>query len=195
LAPAVWLAGVWLAGVAGVWVTEVVPADVGATVLLVSCLTSLDPLGEPSLLADSRTDIEGFEPPVPPKGTVVLVTGLTVVLVVAGTVVAVAVGAAGATVVAVPWAPEAPAGGEAGAVSAEAGPEPRNRKTPARSAKDAAHLRGLTTSFLGLELICWERPLVVRACVVLRARRPKHHRRDGGFLTWAPRPGKHRLGR
>ena len=52
----------------------------------------------------------------------------------------------------------APAGGEAGAVWAEAGPAFSTRKSPARSAKDATHLRGLTTSFLGLLLIGLNRP-------------------------------------
>jgi hypothetical protein len=111
------------------------------------------------LLAASRTAIDGFEPPDPLTGTVVLGTALTVVLVVGATVPLGAsvefpgeLSAAGALV---PWAPvEEPAGDVAGAASAEAGPEPTSRKSPARSAKDAAHLRGLTTSFLGLELIC-----------------------------------------
>jgi len=121
--------------------------------------------------------IEGFDDP-PPWGTEV-VTGLTVVLVVAGAAVLLLAGAAvllvvadgavvlltGATVLVVtpvppdvPWAPVvlAPAGGEAGAASsAEAGRAPRSRKSPARSAKDAAHLRGLTTSISGLVHICW----------------------------------------
>jgi len=88
-----------------VWVTEVVPADVGAAVLFVSCFTTLGPPGEPSLVAASRTARDGLDPPDPLGGTVV-VTGLVVVLVVAGTVVAGAAvlpwaGAAGATVVAV----------------------------------------------------------------------------------------------
>jgi hypothetical protein len=108
---------------------------------------------------DWITAMLGFEPPLPPGATVVEVTGLTVVVVVAaaGAVVVGVVGVvvAGATVVAlaslacVPWelvgAPEA--------ASAEAGRAPRSRKRPARSAKDAAHLRGRTTSLLGLELI------------------------------------------
>jgi hypothetical protein len=57
----------------------------------------------------------------------------------------------------VPW-DWVPAAVEAGAVSAEAGPACSTRKRPARSAKDAAHLRGLTTSFLVLALIGLNRP-------------------------------------
>ncbi|MDQ6728563.1 MAG: hypothetical protein M3066_20740 [Actinomycetota bacterium] len=92
-APDVW--------VTGVWVTEVVPGDAGAAVLVVSCFTTLGPPGEPVWPIVWRNDTDGVELPVPPRGTVVLVTGLTVVLVVAGTVVVGAAGAAGAAVVGV----------------------------------------------------------------------------------------------
>ena len=49
--------------------------------------------------------------------------------------------------------PSLAAGPEAGAVSAEAGPEGSTRKSPVRSAKAAAHLRGLTASILALVLM------------------------------------------
>ncbi len=84
-----------------VWVTEVVPGDAGAAVLVVSCFTTLGPPGEPVWPIVWRNESDGVELPVPPRGTVVLVTGVTVVLVVAGTVVVGAAGAAGAAVVGV----------------------------------------------------------------------------------------------
>ncbi len=83
------------------------------------------------------------------------VAGATVVGEVAGATVV--TGLAWALLVDVPW-DWVPAGAEAGAVSAEAGPAFSTRKSPARSAKDATHLRGLTTSFLVLELIGLNRP-------------------------------------
>jgi hypothetical protein len=155
--------------------TEVVPAVVGVEVVGVVCLATACPLAAGAWVVGGTRDwitaMLGFEPPLPPGATVVE-TGLAMVVVVAaagavvggvvlGTVVA------GATVVlasppAVPWvlvgAPEA--------AWAEAGRAPRSRKRPARSAKDAAHLRGRTTSLLGLELICPDR----RPSVWLRAR-------------------------
>ena len=143
----------------GDWVTETSPADVGAAVLFDSCFSTPAPVGAVGLLAAWSTASDGFEPPLPPWGTVVLVTG-AVVLVVAGASVVVGATAVFTVVLvtAVPWAPGADgasAGDVAGAASAEAGPEPKSKKRPARSAKDATHLRGLTTSFLGLVLICW----------------------------------------
>jgi hypothetical protein len=93
--------------------------------------------------------------------------GATVVLVVAGAAVVggvvVATVVAGAALVAaplleVPWVPWAPAGSEAGVVCADAGRALRTRNRPARRAKDAAHLRGLTTSILGLVLIVRNAP-------------------------------------
>ena len=97
---------------------------------------------------------DGFEPPDPLGGTVVA-TGFTVVLVLAGAAV---VGGVVATVVGllpadVPEVPVAPSDPGAGAVWAEAGPACSTRKRPARSAKDATHRRGLTTSFLEPVLI------------------------------------------
>ncbi|HET7721432.1 MAG TPA: hypothetical protein VFK43_15805, partial [Acidimicrobiales bacterium] len=150
-------AGAELPPVAGdVWVTEVVPAVVGAVVVLVVSdgFTAADPLGcvgtvvVVALICWS-TASDGFDPPVP-VGTVVVgaavaVAGAAVVGVVAGATVV-----TGLAVVPWDWVPAAVV---AGAVSAEAGPAFSTRKRPARSAKDATHLRGLTTSFLVLELI------------------------------------------
>jgi len=161
-------------------VTEVDPAVVGEEVLFVSCFTTLVPPAVAGLLAASRNANDGVELPVPIEGTVVLVTGLTVVLVVGAAVVL-----TGTPVTGVPWTPAeagASAGGVAGAASAEAGPEPRSRKSPARSAKDAAHRRGLTTSIFGLALICPDYGLSW-ACLWLGTRRAKRLRRDKGFLT------------
>jgi hypothetical protein len=113
-------------------------------------------------LAAWRTANDGLDPPLPLAGTVVVGAGATVVPVVAGA--AVVGGVAGATVVAgallaaVPWVPLAPADPVVGAVSAEAALALRTRKRPARSAKDAAHLRGLTASILGLVLIRLNEP-------------------------------------
>jgi len=175
-----------------VWVTEVDPAVVGEEVLFVSCFTTLVPPAVAGLLAASRNANDGVELPVPIEGTVVLVTGLTVVLVVGSVLVLGAVPVVGATVVltgtlvtVAPWTPAeagASAGGVAGAASADAGPEPRSRKSPARSAKDAAHRRGLTTSIFGLALICPDYGLSW-ACLWLGTRRAKRLRRDKGFLT------------
>ena len=107
------------------------------------------------MAADSRIAIDGFELPDPLTGTVVLAVALTVVLVVLGAaVVGGVVDAVVALLPAVPWVPvEVPAGSEAGAVWAEAGPACSTRKRPARSAKDATHFSGLTTSILVLVLI------------------------------------------
>jgi hypothetical protein len=104
-----------------------------------------------------RIAIVGFEPPDPLTGTVVAGAGA----VVAGA--AVVGGAAGATVVTgtllaslllvdVPW-DWVPAAAGAGAVSAEAGRACSTRNRPAKSAKAATHLRGRTSSDLGLLLI------------------------------------------
>ena len=95
-------------------------------------------------------------------GTVVVgavaVAGAAVVGVVAGATVVTGLAVVGAMVLlGVPW-DWVPAAVVAGAVSAEAGPACSTRKRPARSAKDKAHLRGLTTSFLVLELIGLNRP-------------------------------------
>jgi hypothetical protein len=85
------------------WVTDVEPAVVGGVVLWVTGLTELVPPAGAGWvdgwltgwLADSSTDMLGFEPPLPLTGTVV-VTGLTVVVVAAaGAVVG---GGAGADV-------------------------------------------------------------------------------------------------
>ena len=145
-----------------VWVTEVVPAVVGAVVVLVVSdgFTAADPLGcvgtvvVVALICWSSAN-DGWDPPLP-MGTVVVGAGAAV----AGAAVVGVV--AGATVVTglaveVPW-DWVPAAVVAGAVSAEAGPAFRTRKRPARSAKDATHLRGLTTSFLVLALIGLNRP-------------------------------------
>jgi hypothetical protein len=169
-------AGVVPSPLAGdVVLTEVEPAVVVAEVVGVVCLATACPLAAGAWVVGGTRDwitaMLGFEPPLPPGATVVE-TGVTVLVVVAATgavVGGVVVGTvvAGATVVlaalpAVPWvlvgAPEA--------AWAEAGRAPRSRKRPARSAKDAAHLRGRTTSLLGLELIRPDR----RPSVWLRAR-------------------------
>jgi hypothetical protein len=135
----------------------------GVAVLLVSDFTTAAPpagAGAVVEVTDWRTDSGAFEPPLPTEGTVVLGVGATVVLMAGAVVVG---GVAGATVVtgallaAVPWV-WVPAGGEAGADSAEAGRAFSTRKSPARSAKEAAHLRGLTTSVLELLLIGLNRP-------------------------------------
>jgi hypothetical protein len=175
--------------------TEVEPAVVGEEVLWVTCFTTLDPPGEPSVLADWSTSMLGFEPPDPLTGTVV-VTGLTVLGVVAGgavvggvlagTVVAGAATVVGAVLPGVPWVPsEAP-----GAAWAEAGRAPRSRKSPARSAKDATHLRGLTASLLGLVLIWLDRPPCL-GCV----REGRRASAGTGEVYHGPgEDGKHRIG-
>jgi hypothetical protein len=148
---AVWAAGLELPPVPiDGWLAEGEPVGVGATVLGVVDFTTGGAVVV--VVSDWSTAIDGFEPPVPMSGTVVGV-GATVV---AGA--AVVGGAAGAAVVGVlavvPWLPVwVAAGGEAGAVSAEAGRAFSTRRRPARSAKDATHLRGLTTSILVLVLI------------------------------------------
>jgi hypothetical protein len=149
-----------------VWVTGVVPAVVGAVVVLVVSdgLAATDPLGfvgtvvVVALICWSNSS-EGFDPPLP-VGTVVVgagaaVAGAAVVGVAAGATVV--TGLAAALLVEVPW-DWVPAAVVAGAVSAEAGPECSTRKRPARSAKDATHLRGRTTSILVLALIGLNRP-------------------------------------
>jgi hypothetical protein len=85
-------------------------------------------------------------------GAAVALTGAAVVGGVAGATVVTGLAVAASLLVGVPW-DWVPAAVVAGAVSAEAGPAFSTRKRPARSAKDATHLRGLTTSFLVLELI------------------------------------------
>ena len=176
-AAAFWGAGVEpspfaFAGVSADVLTEVEPAVVGVDVLLVSDVTTAWPAGfgatvVTGVLADWRTANDGFEPPLPLGGTVVAGAGATVALVVAGAAVvggvAVATGA-GALLATVPWVPVAPADAEVGAVSAEAGWLFRTRKRPARSAKDAAHLRGLTASILGLVLIRLNEPPQLTGC-------------------------------
>lgn len=152
----------------GVWVTEVVPAVNGAVVVLVVSdgFTAADPLGCVGTVVVViavicwSSWIDGLDPP-DPEGTVVVGAAVAV----AGA--AVVAGVVGATVVTglavppllpdVPW-DWVPAAEGAGAVSAEAGPELSTRNSPARSAKDATHLRGLTASFLVLELIGLNRP-------------------------------------
>jgi hypothetical protein len=169
--PDVW-AGVCAAGAepppvaVDVWVTEVVPAVVGAVVVLVVSdgFTAADPLGCVGTVVVVAvicwsTANDGLDPP-DPEGTVVVgaavaVAGAAVVGVVAGATVV--TGLASVLLVEVPW-DWVPAAVVAGAVSAEAGPAFRTRKRPARSAKDATHLRGLTTSFLVLALIGLNRP-------------------------------------
>lgn len=149
-----------------VWVTVVVPAAVGAVVVLVVSdgFTAADPLGCVGTVVVVAviclsTANDGLDPPLP-VGTVVVgaavaVAGAAVVGVVAGATVV--TGLASALLVEVPW-DWVPAAVEAGAVSAEAGPAFSTKKRPARSAKDATHLRGLTTSFLVLALIGLNRP-------------------------------------
>jgi hypothetical protein len=158
--PDVW-AGVCAAGAepppvaVDVWVTEVVPAVVGAVVVLVVSdgFTAADPLGcvgtvvVVAVICWSWAN-DGLEPPVP-VGTVVVGAAVAGAAVVGVVVTGLAVE--------VPW-DWVPAAVVAGAVSAEAGPAFRTRKRPARSAKDATHLRGLTTSFLVLALIGLNRP-------------------------------------
>jgi hypothetical protein len=138
-----------------------VPAVVGVDVLLVSNVTAAWPAGLGATVvavACCRVANDSFEPPLPLGGTVVVGAGAgaTVVLVVAGAAVVggvvVATGA-GTLLADVPWVPVAPADPVAGAVSAEAALALRTRKRPARNAKDAAHLRGLTAPILGLVLI------------------------------------------
>lgn len=83
-----------------VGLTVVEPAVVGGVVLFVSDCTTLGPfdeLGALGVLAAWSIASEGFEPPLPLGGTVVVGAGCTVVLVVAGAVVV--GGVAGATVV------------------------------------------------------------------------------------------------
>jgi hypothetical protein len=147
-----------------VWVTEVVPAVVGEVVLFGSVLTAGALAGaRVVVVSDRRTSIDGFEPPLPTEGAVVVGAAATVVAVVAvagAVVVGVVAGATVVTVVPlVPWvAVWLPAGDEAGAVSAEADRAFSTRTSPARSMSDATHLRGLTTSILRLVLIGRNRP-------------------------------------
>jgi hypothetical protein len=116
------------------------------------------------LAAVWRVASDGLELPVPLAGTVVDGAGATVVAgaaVVGGVVVATVVGALPA---AVPWVLEVPADPEVGAVSAEAGASLSSRKSPDRSAKAAAHRRGLAPSFLALVLIGLNGPPGRNAC-------------------------------
>ena len=139
-------------------VLTVVGGAVVGVVVLVSVVPTDEPLAVASLLADSRTASDGFDPPLPVVATVV-VGAATVVLVAAGAAVVGGVVPTVALLGAVPWVPvEVPAGAGAGAVWAEAGRAFRTRKRPARSAKDAAHLRGRTTSILVWVLIGPGRP-------------------------------------
>lgn len=167
--PDVW-AGVGAAGAEpspvafDVWVTEVVPAVNGAVVVLVVSdgFTAADPLGFVGTVVVVAficwsTASDGLDPPVP-VGTVVVgagaVAGATVVGAAAGATVVTGLAVA---LLEVPW-DWVPAAAGAGTASAEAGRAFSTRKRPARSAKDATHLRGLTTSFLVLELIGLNRP-------------------------------------
>jgi hypothetical protein len=143
----------------------VVPAVNGAVVVLVVSdgFTAADPLGcvgAVVVVADIcwSTASDGLDPPLP-VGAVVVGAGA----VAGAAVVAVVAGAAVVTGLTVPSLPEVPwdwvpAAVGAGTASAEAGRAFSTRKRPARSAKDATHLRGLTTSFLVLELIGLNRP-------------------------------------
>jgi hypothetical protein len=156
----------------------------GEEVLFVSDFTTAVVLGWLSLAADSRTAIVGLDPPLPPGGAVVVGAGATVTLVVAGATVVGGVVVATVvtgTLLAVPWVPWAPAGADAGAVWAEAGPACRTRNRPARSARDAAHLRGLTTSILGLVLIALTGPPGLAA-----GARSEHTSQGRGRFTMAP---------
>jgi hypothetical protein len=137
-------------------VTDEVPGVEGAEVLLVSVVTVAVPPGLAAgagavvvggVLADWRTDSDGFELPLPLGATVVVGAGTVVAgaAVVGGVVVATV---PEAPLAAVPWAPVEVPAGDAGAVSAEAAEAFRTRKSPARSAKEAAHLRGFTPSNL-----------------------------------------------
>ncbi|MFN2503534.1 MAG: hypothetical protein ABR540_04760 [Acidimicrobiales bacterium] len=148
------------------------PAVNGAVVVLVVSdgFTAADPLGFVGTVVVVAvicwsTASDGLDPPLP-VGTVVVgaavaVAGAAVVGVVAGATVvtglAVVASLVAALLLEVPW-DWVPAAVGAGAVSAEAGPAFSTRKRPARSAKDATHLRGLTASFLVLELIGLNRP-------------------------------------
>jgi len=154
------------------WLTEVEAAGAGEGALWVICFTATvdEVVGAGAVvggLSEAMTAMLGLEPPPPLTGPVAA-AGWAVVLVaaagadgagagtgVAGAALLPLTGTAVVTVAPdVPWEPvEAP-----GAVSAEAGRAPRSRKRPARSAKDAAHLRGLTASLLGLVLIWLDRP-------------------------------------
>lgn len=140
----------------------VVGVDGGVVVLVCGvALAGVPVAGTVVEVRATYADSGAFEPPVPTEGTVVLGAGAGATVVLGGEA-AVVGGVAGATVVtgaaAVPW-DWVPAGAEAGAVSAEAGLACSTRKSsPARSAKAAAHLRGLTASILGLLLIGLFRP-------------------------------------
>ena len=156
-------------------VTEVAPALVGAVVLVVSWVTVAVPPGLAAgagavvgtgALAAWRVESDGFELPLPLGATVVVGAGATVVLVAGAAVVGGVVVATvpEAPLAAVPWAPEVPAGSEAGAVWAEAAWAFKTRKSPARSAKEAAHLRGFTPSNLVPVLIGSNGPPWLPAC-------------------------------
>ena len=150
-AAAVCCAGVVVSVTLAVCDTGVVAA-VGEVVLVVSDFaTAGATVVDGVVVTDWRTASDGFEPPPPLTGTVVVGAGWAAV--VAGAAV---VGGAGATVVGVlatvPW-DWVPAAAGAGAVCAEAGRAFSTRKSPARSAKAATHLRGRTSSILGLLLI------------------------------------------
>lgn len=148
-----------------VWATGVVPAVTGAVVVLVVSdgFTAADPLGCVGTVVVVAANCwstakDGFDPPLP-VGTVVVgagaaVAGAAVVGVVAGATV---VTGLASVLLEVPW-DWVPAGAGAGAVSAEAAWALSNKRRPARSAKDATHLRGRTTSILLLALIGLNRP-------------------------------------
>jgi hypothetical protein len=155
-AAAVCGAGVGVSVTLAVWDTEVVPAAT-VVVLVVSGFTAGAATVVGGLVVTvARIAIDGFEPPVPLTGTVVVGAIVVAGAAVVGVVVETTAGVVLATVVPWDWVPAAPEG--AGAVSAEAGPAFSTRKRPARSAKAATHLRGRTSSFLGLLLIGLNRP-------------------------------------
>jgi len=179
LAPSLFGTEDWIPGD---WITDVDPATVGATRLLASGLLvsgfgATGSVGALTALAACSTASEGLEPPLPPRGAALLVAGATVV---DGAVVLGVTGGVVVLVAPVPWTPDA-AGAlvdVADGASAEAGRAPRSKRSPARSAKDATHLRGLTTSILGLLLKCWDRPPSPGL-----DRGVENRRRDVGFLT------------
>ena len=155
-------AGVVVSVTLAVCDTGVVPA-VGEVVLVVSDFTTAGATVVGGVVVtDWRTASDGFEPPPPLTGTVVVGAGWAAVVaagaaVVGGVVVATGTLLAVVPCVAVPW-DWVPAAAGAGTVCAEAGRAFSTRKSPARSAKAATHLRGRTSSILGLLLIGLNRP-------------------------------------
>ncbi|HJV08211.1 MAG TPA: hypothetical protein VJ653_00960 [Acidimicrobiales bacterium] len=186
-AAAVCGAGVESVTVAG-WATEVVPA--GVVVLVESGFTAAGATVVGGVVvSDCRTASDGFDPPLPLSGTVVVGAGWAAVVVAGAAVVGVVAGATvvGVVLATVPWdwVPAAPEG--PGAACAEAGPACSTRKSPARSAKAAAHRRGFTTSSILLLLLIRAEPTALGR---LRARRPWGRCRDGRSKPWGARPNK-----